>query len=73
MPPVVFKSKNKIVLMVLLYRRLVSIGLLVPGLICMVSSLPINKYRNYRIFIIGDFNLDQILDESVRRFDVFVS
>ena len=52
LPPVLFKSQDEIVLLVLVYRSLLSIGLLVQDLIYMISSLPINKYRNYRIFIV---------------------
>lgn len=39
-PPVLFKSQDEIVLLV--YRSLLSIGLLVQDLIYMISSLPIN-------------------------------
>ncbi len=61
--PVLMDICNETVLVVLLYRPPGPIGTFIMDLMTQVSILP----TQYRILILGDFNLDQLLDQNVGR------
>ena len=67
--PVLMKIENELILLVLVYRPPRPIGTFVYELIQEISTLPLAEYREYRTLIVGDFNLDQMLEENVRMFE----
>ena len=68
--PVLCKIQDEYVLIVLVYRPPGTVGMFLQVLISQLSRLPIDKYRT---LIIGDFNLDQMLQENVQLLTPLIS
>lgn len=70
--PVLLKIDDELVFLVLLYRPprpMQQNDTFVYELIQILSMLPLDEYGEYRTLIVGDFNMDQMVDENIRKFD----
>ena len=67
--PVLMDIENETILVLLLYRPPGSVGTFITDLMSQVSELP----TQYRILILGDFNLDQMLPENVKKINPIIS
>jgi len=62
--PVVIKIEDEQILLVLVYRHPGPMHTFIQSLIHQLSILPTDKYR---VMIVGDFNMDQMLSENVEK------
>ena len=65
--PVVIQVENEYVLLVLVYRT--PVGNFINDLIGELTQLP----TEYRMLIVGDFNLDQMLHENVEKMNPLIA
>ena len=67
--PVVIEIENEHVLLVLVYRPPGAVGSFINNLIDELTQLP----TAYRILIVGDFNLDQMLRENIEKINPLIA
>ena len=67
--PVLMDIEDETVLVVLLYRPPGTIGTFITDLMTQISELP----TQYRILILGDFNIDQMLPGNVQKINPIIS
>ena len=67
--PVLIEIENERVLLLLVYRKPGPVGNFINDLIDELSQLP----TEYRILIVGDFNLDQMLSENVEKINPLIT